>query len=355
MKLFNRQPKFVYEFSDIDNFFDREIKNFNALVTLLEDENYRINAEGGTSHVTITKINARNDTIIFSQSFSLPCPEDTDFDSMCQSFMSKKPLPEMPPKDFKQLKADEPTPQSENTDDELPEESTLEVLQEIVNDDEPLSDEIESIILPEVETNSDNSDDEQLISEFQTHTEDISLPASSFDDEVSGLIDTFNQEMKSILADFVQKEKVKIADEISRLDKRSEIDKRITDEFEKQESTEKSLIAEAISTNREKAIEAENLRHDEALIEINNSFDNELSDKLTSLKDSYRIKIKDSISKQYAKETEVLSKIFQGKSAELSVRQKALNQGLQEKFTSSLNRFNETHQTVISQLKTFQE
>ena len=94
MKLFNRKPKFVYEFSDINNFFDREIKDFNALVTLLEDENYRLNAEGGSSQVTITKINAKKDIIIYSQSFSLPCPEDTDFDSMCQLFLSKIPVSE---------------------------------------------------------------------------------------------------------------------------------------------------------------------------------------------------------------------------------------------------------------------
>ena len=357
MKLFNRKPKFVYEFSDINNFFDREIKDFNALVTLLEDENYRLNAEGGSSQVTITKINAKKDIIIYSQSFSLPCPEDTDFDSMCQLFLSKKPVSETSQKFVNLPKFDSPSSsmEKENLLEVLVEEPLKEVEKELDPLNEPQNEVTEPITSIEIESSVVDTDDEQVVSEFKANTEALAMPARSFDDEVSGLIETFNQEMQATLADFVSKEKAKIEDEITRLDKRAEIDKRVTDEFEKQEVAEKNSISEAISIARKNAIDEENRRHDKALIEINSSFDNELSDKLDKLKESYQIKIKETISMQYAKETEILSQIFQGKSAELSVRQQSLNQGLQEKFTSSLNQFNKTHQSVISQLKTFHE
>ncbi len=355
MKLFNRSPKFVYEFNDTDNFFDREVKNFNELITLLEDENFRLIQEGGSSHVTITKINVKKDIVIHSQTFSLPYEESTDFDGLCKSFLAKKPVNSDISVDVLEEKTE--TSSKQDLPTEVP---VLEEKQEVSVSDEIASIDPDEIVKPSLEveqvleTTISDSDD-QALSEFKLNTEEVTIPLNSSDDEVSLLIEKFNQEMKSILSDFAEKEKLKISEEISQLDKRSEISKRVTDEFERLESDETAIITEGISIAKNNAIDEENRRHEEALKEIEDSFDDDLSTQLITLKASYRAKIDEAIASQYDKETEILSKIFQGKSAELSVKQKTLNQGLENRFSDSLSQFNETHQTVISQLETFQK
>jgi hypothetical protein len=88
----NRAPKYIFKFSKSINFFEREVKDVDELVNLIEDENYRLLREVETATVIVTKIKVKTNEILFSQEFSLPRTEKVDWVRECEGFYTKKPI-----------------------------------------------------------------------------------------------------------------------------------------------------------------------------------------------------------------------------------------------------------------------
>lgn len=88
----NRAPKYIFKFSKSINFFEREVKDVDELVNLIEDENYRLLREVETATVIVTKIKVKTNEVLFSQEFSLPRTEKVDWVRECEGFYTKKPI-----------------------------------------------------------------------------------------------------------------------------------------------------------------------------------------------------------------------------------------------------------------------
>ncbi|GAB2022657.1 hypothetical protein RyT2_17310 [Pseudolactococcus yaeyamensis] len=401
MSLFNRTPKFRYEFSKTVNFIDREVTNYNGLITLLEDENYRLNQEGSQAEVTITKIRNKTGIIIHDQHLSLPYPDGTDFDDLCEWFARSQPIrravvSEPPIGVARVVQSTEKncwscdyelglsaqfcsncgkaqTEEARAEQDPVVEDVVTVKIQEetpreqVISAPAPIVTASSDVAFPEIEVNDDVPTPRESVFETspesveEQHSVDLFVSqefekdlAQYDDSEVGELLDSFKDEVKKVLSAYMVKEKTKIDREVSELDKRAEIPERVTHKYQAQEETDKKQAKEVISRERAAAISEENRRHQAALQEIDETFNQSLEQKLSELTSSYRLKIEETIATLHAQETEILAKILQGKTAELSVRQKALNQGLQDNFISSLTDFNQTQSDVIRELNKIQ-
>ncbi|MGM0220072.1 hypothetical protein [Enterococcus sp. AZ126] len=92
MRLFNRKPKFLYEFSGVDSFHEKEIVDPHELVNHMIDEDNRFRRDYLEGSITVSKVkNDKNGQIYYAERFDLPQDEGFDWLAALSSFFVKKP------------------------------------------------------------------------------------------------------------------------------------------------------------------------------------------------------------------------------------------------------------------------
>lgn len=91
MRLFNRKPKFVYEFSGCDSFHKKEIADPHELVKHMIDEDNRFRSDYLEGSVTVSKMkNDKRGQIYYAERFDLPQDEGFDWLTALSHFFVKK-------------------------------------------------------------------------------------------------------------------------------------------------------------------------------------------------------------------------------------------------------------------------
>lgn len=92
MRLFNRKPKFLYEFSGVDSFHEKEIVDPHELVKHMIDEDNRFRCDYLEGSITVSKVkNDKKGQIYYAERFDLPQDEGFDWLAALSSFFVKKP------------------------------------------------------------------------------------------------------------------------------------------------------------------------------------------------------------------------------------------------------------------------
>ncbi len=124
----------------------------------------------------------------------------------------------------------------------------------------------------------------------------------------------------------------------------------MTKKYESKKKVAQSDIESEVLLNREAAIAEETLRHQKALESIESEFDEMLEQRLTEVTETIDQEMTAESNRKFKHETAILEKILQGKTAELTMRQAALNEGLHDNFAKSLKSFNQMQTNVIEEL-----
>jgi hypothetical protein len=92
MRLFNRKPKFLYEFLGVDSFHEKEIVDPHELVNHMIDEDNRFRRDYLEGSITVSKVkNDKKGQIYYAERFDLPQDEGFDWLAALSSFFVKKP------------------------------------------------------------------------------------------------------------------------------------------------------------------------------------------------------------------------------------------------------------------------
>lgn len=175
-----------------------------------------------------------------------------------------------------------------------------------------------------------------------------SIPTASFEDtNVLDVIQMVKTEANKRLNDFIAQETTKINAEIEALDTRDKIEPSLTKRFEDEKANKAEALNKKVDADKEKAIAAENARHDAALQSIQVELEASRSKQLVALKEEFANKLSVAIKEEYDRQTEQLNLILQGKTEELQLRQKAVNEGMKNTVAEVLEGFNTNHGEVI--------
>lgn len=406
-----------YELRQRENISEASISNADDLINFIVSENTRLLDSKEDGSVLLVKLKKLKNTeqILYAQKLSLPIQgEGAFFDHFLSSFYTKKKMPfdlKILEEDTQKVSDVPPLPEelekmlTQQAVDVSESENSLDEHQMILEQNNQLLKEIEQIkaenqALKEKDTPSEGSlpetgmlETEQVLEKLCKESSDISSilspttivdereePISHVSDEQSMLsIDTlysqtdtdsvvlFTDEMiqetlekakqgfKQRLSEFIDQEKSKIESEIKTLDKREQIAPTIY----KQHDQEKQKSLNELEIENEKlfnqAIEQENERHQNALKEIKQNYEAQLSDSIAKIEHSYQVMAQQKIKEEYEKQTNQLNQILQGKVNELALRKKEMNERLQTDFAQVLSQFNQNHDNVIKLLEKKQE
>lgn len=171
------------------------------------------------------------------------------------------------------------------------------------------------------------------------------------DGAVEMILTAVKEKLEHIMTTFLEEETEKINQEIQALDQRAQITPTVT-EFYSKEEAEALLEAEAQSNKaKADAIAEEERRHQQELVNIEKRFDSEYEHQVETIKSQYAQKIAEKIQEEYEAQTQALSHILQGKTDELKLRQRELNEGLKANFSQAIEHFNQAHEEVIQNVE----
>ncbi len=171
------------------------------------------------------------------------------------------------------------------------------------------------------------------------------------DGAVEMILTAVKEKLEHIMTTFLEEETEKINQEIQALDQRAQITPTVT-EFYSKEEAEALLEAEAQSNKaKADAIAEEERRHRQELVNIEKRFDSEYEHQVETIKSQYAQKITEKIQEEYETQTQALSHILQGKTEELKLRQRELNEGLKANFSQAIEHFNQAHEEVIQNVE----
>lgn len=167
------------------------------------------------------------------------------------------------------------------------------------------------------------------------------------DESVQQLLHSTKNEFDHALRQFITTETEKIQAEIQQLDKRDQIETTITQQLSITEQARLKELETQLKQAKDQELAAEKKRHEQALKEIENTYQQQLTTQSNTLKDTFKKQRDQDIKAEYDRQTEQLARILQGKMDELKLRQLAMNMGLEENFKAALANFNREHQQVI--------
>ena len=169
----------------------------------------------------------------------------------------------------------------------------------------------------------------------------------SEDINVLEMIKMVKTEANKHLNDFIAQETAKINAEIEALDTRDKIEDTLSKQLGDEKEIEIKELNLTIDSEKNDAVTAENARHQAALATIETEHEADRAAKLKALKDKYTDKLSSAIKEEYERQTEQLNLILQGKTEELQLRQKAVNEGMKNTVSEVLEGFNTNHGEVI--------
>ena len=171
------------------------------------------------------------------------------------------------------------------------------------------------------------------------------------DGAVEMILTAVKEKLEHIMTTFLEEETEKINQEIQALDQRAQITPTVTEFYSKEEA--EALLEAEVQSNKAKAdaIAEEERRHQQELVNIEKRFDSEYEHQVETIKSQYAQKIAEKIQEEYETQTQALSRILQGKTDELKLRQRELNEGLKANFSQAIEHFNQAHEEVIQNVE----
>lgn len=149
------------------------------------------------------------------------------------------------------------------------------------------------------------------------------------------------------LEDFIAQETAKINAEIEALDTRDKIEPTLSKLFGDEKELEIKELNRKVDSEKTEAISTENARHEAALKSIESESEANRVSQKAKLTEEFSAKLSSAIKEEYERQTEQLNLILQGKTEELQLRQKAVNEGMKNTVSEVLEGFNTNHGEVI--------
>ena len=402
--MFNKKG-YRFELSQAKNISVDTIRNAADLINFIIGENQSLLDAKEVGTVVVSKIETtkKGERILFAQRLELPMPGKTNFDALLEHFYTKKPLEfdeqvlkdeeKRPPRFQYQEENLQSIPSSANsssllpnndyapaptidlTDSEEGEGTTVVTAGEPpIPSSHPLTEEDINRIVSKQMSEKDH-EIQQLKAALQAKEEmEVKLPSSlnspipaheveqeeisanlalsatldlSEDTNVLDVIQLVKDEANQRLNEFIAQETAKIEGEIEALDTRDRIEEELTKRFESEKYSKVETLNQTIDTEKEMAIASENARHKAALTSIETEHETNRTAKLQALKEEFTNKLSSAIKEEYECQTEQLNLILQGKTEELQLRQKAVNEGMKNTVVEVLEGFNTHHGEVI--------
>ncbi len=153
------------------------------------------------------------------------------------------------------------------------------------------------------------------------------------------------------LEDFIAQETAKINAEIEALDTRDKIEPTLSKRFGDEKELEIKELNRKVDSEKTEAISNENARHEAALKSIEAESEANRVSQLAKLTEEFSAKLSSAIKEEYERQTEQLNLILQGKTEELQLRQKAVNEGMKNTVSEVLEGFNTNHGEVIQNVE----
>lgn len=185
------------------------------------------------------------------------------------------------------------------------------------------------------------------------HVSEAILPTPSVSFDVSEDVNVFDvikmvkYDANKRLEDFIAQETAKINAEIEALDTRDNIEPTLSKRFGDEKELEIEELNRKIESEKTEAISTENARHEAALKSIESKSEANRVNQISKLTEEFSAKLSSAIKEEYERQTEQLNLILQGKTEELQLRQKAVNEGMKNTVSEVLEGFNTNHGEVI--------
>lgn len=153
------------------------------------------------------------------------------------------------------------------------------------------------------------------------------------------------------LEDFIAQETAKINAEIEALDTRDKIEPTLSKRFGDEKELEIKELNRKVDSEKTEAISSENARHEAALKSIESESEANRVSQIAKLTEEFSANLSSAIKEEYERQTEQLNLILQGKTEELQLRQKAVNEGMKNTVSEVLEGFNTNHGEVIENVE----
>ena len=215
---------------------------------------------------------------------------------------------------------------------------------------EELQSENEDVIIvdPKSQYMMEQKKSEVDIEKSVTETLANDLPS---DFAVSSILMAVKEKVDQTMKSFIDQETAKMNQEIKELDQRDRIAPTIKEFYSKEETAALQKAEEESNKAKAVAIAEEESRHQQELVNIANRFEIEHESQVEAIKSQYAQKITEKIKEEYDTQTQALSNILQGKTDELKLRQRELNEGLKVNFSQAIDQFNHAHEEVIQNVE----
>ncbi|MGH1833193.1 hypothetical protein ABE871_17265 [Enterococcus gilvus] len=371
------KKKYSFEFLDDNNVETPEkIKDAMDLICWAEEENARHLEEDTSGSVVIIKQNKKG-VVLYGQRIEFPMDLETDFDSLMESFYTRKvipfdqtllsssnqketafvapPTPPVPPlKDMEQNDSEvgyAAVPTIRSTEESVEEEKEQVTyqpsdIQELIALQKEQQEEIRRLRQQLEEKEAKNSTSEPVsptvsglviesVVEGKENAVQLGVPGEG--KAVYGSAAPSNLTFQERMDLFMLDEKKKIEAEIEAADNRSIIESSITAKLQAEKDAAVSKMEFDLFDQQTKAIEQEEKRHALEMERIRKDYDNQISAKALLLDEKYKNKAEEEIRTEYNKQTEALKKIYDKRMAELKERQKELSAKMMENIESSFS------------------
>lgn len=173
----------------------------------------------------------------------------------------------------------------------------------------------------------------------------------SEDVNVLDVIKMVKHDANKHLEDFIAQETAKINAEIESLDTRDKIEPTLSKLFGDEKELQIKELNRKVDSEKTEAISTENARHQAALKSIESESEANRVSQLAKLTEEFSTKLSSAIKEEYERQTEQLNLILQGKTEELQLRQKAVNEGMKNTVSEVLEGFNTNHGEVIQNVE----
>ncbi len=189
------------------------------------------------------------------------------------------------------------------------------------------------------------------------HVSEAILPTPSVssdlveDVNVLDVIKMVKYDANKRLEDFISQETAKINAEIEALDTRDKIEPTLSKRFGDEKELEIDELNRKVESEKTEAISTENARHEAALKSIESESEANRVSQIAKLTEEFSAKLSSAIKEEYERQTEQLNLILQGKTEELQLRQKAVNEGMKNTVSEVLEGFNTNHGEVIQNVE----
>lgn len=390
------KKNYYIEISHSSSIVAPEITSTPNLINFIIEENQRLIEDNEVGQIIIRKFleSKKQVTLLYAQMLDLPMSEETNFDDLLVSFYSKKLLPfdsrliddELLVSELKEnLRTSETeddegyaeVPIIDNSDEEEP--VIAEELSEPSNDigrteiSVPASTLLTEAAIKEIVAKEMKDKDEEIerlkkslrlqekeemakVENRPVKDDNVSkailatpLVSSDLSEDINVLdvIKMVKYDANKRLEDFIAQETSKINAEIEALDTRDKIEPTLSKRFGDEKDLEIEELNRKVESEKTEAISTENARHEAALKSIESESEANRASQLVKLTEEFSTKLSSAIKEEYERQTEQLNLILQGKTEELQLRQKAVNEGMKNTVSEVLEGFNSNHGEVI--------